>query len=273
MTYGTVFDIREFTVHDGPGARVTVFLKGCPLRCRWCHNPEGLPPAPQLMIRESACTRCGACRVKCSHSECQPFSRCLHACPSGLITLCGERFSSDELAKRLSGYAPFLKNGGVTFSGGEPLMQHEFLSELLTKTRPLHRAIETSGYAPQRIFREIAGLCDLVIMDLKLADREQHKKYTGVYNDVILKNLQYLQQSGREHIIRIPLIPEITDTKQNLLAAAELAGDSQVELLRYNRAAGAKYETVGKKYTLDGLSAQGEQALPDISIFRKAKIL
>ena len=108
-------------------------------------------------------------------------------------------------------------------------------------------------------------------MDLKLADREQHKKYTGVYNDVILKNLQYLQQSGREHII--PLIPKITDTKQNLLAAAELAGDSQVELLRYNRAAGAKYETVGEKYTLDGLSAQGEQALPDISIFRKAKIL
>lgn len=272
MTTGTVFDIREFTVHDGPGTRVTVFLKGCPLHCRWCHNPEGLSPEPQLMIRKSACIRCSACKAKCTHPDCMKFNRCLHACPLGLISVCGYRTNADALAKKLHGYTPFFKSGGgITFSGGEPLMQPEFLYELLTKTRPLHRAVETSGYARAQVFEQIIEICDLVIMDLKLADRTAHKKYTGVYNDIILENLRRLQKSGREHIIRIPLIPSITDTEQNLCAAAKLVRDSSVELLRYNGAAGAKYETIGKKYTLDGLKEQ--KTMPDISMFERVKIL
>ena len=272
MTTGIVFDIREFTVHDGPGTRVTVFLKGCPLHCRWCHNPEGLSPEPQLMIRKSACIRCGACKTKCAHPDCIKFNRCLHACPPGLISVCGYRTDADSLAKKLHGYTPFFKNGGgVTFSGGEPLMQSEFLYELLTKTRPLHRAVETSGYARPQVFERIIEICDLVIMDLKLADRTAHKKYTGVYNDILLENQRRLRKSGREHIIRMPLIPSITDTEQNLRAAAKLVRDSPVELLRYNAAAGAKYETIGKKYTLDGLKEQ--KTMPDISMFERVKIL
>ena len=180
----------------------------------------------------------------------------------------GQDIALDTLLKDMC-KNPFVK--GVTFSGGEPLMQSEFLYELLTKTRPLHRAVETSGYARPQVFERIIEICDLVIMDLKLADRTAHKKYTGVYNDIILENLRRLRKSGREHIIRIPLIPSITDTEQNLRAAAKLVRDSPVELLRYNAAAGAKYETIGKKYTLDGLKEQ--KTMPDISMFERVKIL
>ena len=267
---GTIFDIREFTVHDGPGVRVTVFLKGCPLRCRWCHNPEGLSPKPELMIRTGACTGCNSCKKPCLHPECKPFDRCLHACPDGLISLCGEKISSDMLSQKLLSCAPFLKNGGgVTFSGGEPLMQHDFLYETLTKVKPLHRAVETSGFADPDIFRKILNECELIMIDLKLANREEHKKYTGVYNDVILKNIRILQESRREHIIRIPLIPGITDTEKNLRAAAQIAGGSHVQLLRYNKAAGAKYPAVGRVFRLEEKPAQHV----DISIFEKAELL
>ena len=174
---GTIFDIREFTVHDGPGVRVTVFLKGCPLRCRWCHNPEGLSPKPELMIRTGACTGCNSCKKPCLHPECRQFDRCLHACPDGLISLCGEKISSDMLSQKLLSCAPFLKNGGgVTFSGGEPIMQHDFLYETLTKVKPLHRAVETSGFADPDIFRKVLNECELIMIDLKLASREEHKK-------------------------------------------------------------------------------------------------
>lgn len=267
---GTVFDIKEFTVHDGPGTRVTVFLKGCPLRCVWCHNPEGLSVKPQIMVRKSACTGCGECKKGCFHPECQAFNRCIHACPNGFIRLKGSKWNADELAKKLIGYKAFFKNGGgVTFSGGEPLLQHEFLCEVLQKTDSLHRAVETSGYADGDIFQKVISLCDLVIMDIKIANREQHKKYTGVYNDVILDNYRRLLASGKDHIIRVPLIPGITDTRENLEAIAHLTQNSAVELLRYNRMAGVKYDELGMEYTVSG----DENTEIDPSIFTKATIL
>lgn len=270
MITGTVFDIKEFTVHDGPGVRVTVFLKGCPLRCKWCHNPEGLSALPQIMVRKNACVGCGACKRGCSHPECQGFDRCIHACPNGLIKLKGTEYTDTQLSQKLNGYKAFFRNsGGITFSGGEPLLQHEFLCSVLKKTDSLHRAIETSGYADSKVFEKVTELCDLVIMDIKLIDRELHKKYTGVYNDVILDNYRRLVKSGKPHIIRMPLIPGITDTDKNVAALADITRGSEVELLRYNRLAGAKYPELDMEYTLTG----EENTNIDTSLFEKVKIL
>ena len=269
MTHGTVFDIKEFTVHDGPGPRVTVFMKGCPLRCRWCHNPEGLEAAPQIMIRHASCVKCGECKKGCTHPECAGFDRCLHACPMGLIEKKGEYYDAGTLAKKLLSYKPFLKDGGITFSGGEPLMQAEFVCEVLTKLCGIHRAIETSGYADAATFKKVISHCELVMMDIKLANRDRHFEYTGVYNDKILENFKVLKSSGVPYIIRVPLIPSVTDTEENLTAISDIVGDSPVELLRFNKAAGAKYPMLGKKFDLEDMP----NSKVDIKIFKNAIIL
>ena len=163
MTAGVVFDIREFTVHDGPGIRTTVFLKGCPLRCSWCHNPEGLRSEPQ--------TLCG---------------------PTGERVV-GETFTAEALAARLNRLAPVLDGGGVTFSGGEPLLQAAFVAEVIERLAGLHVLLDTSGYAAEADFRLVAAKCQLVYFDLKLIDAEMHRRYTGVDNAGILQNLQVLK--------------------------------------------------------------------------------
>ncbi len=252
---GTIFDIKEFSVHDGPGSRVTVFLKGCPLRCLWCHNPEGLKQEKQLMYKDAMCGHCGQCFKKCDHPECQPFGRCIHICPNQCLEITGKEISASELAKKLAEYQTILKmgDGGITFSGGEPLMQSEFLCEvidILKEQSNMHIAIQTSGYASEDTFAKVIDKVDYVMLDIKLADREEHKRCTGVYNDIILKNLHFLQKSGKEHIIRTPLIPGITDTEENLLAIKELIGGSPWEQLKYNNLAPAKYEMLGMQYPL-----------------------
>lgn len=241
---GTVFSIQEFTVHDGPGCRVTVFLKGCPLHCFWCHNPEGIRPEPQLLCKTARCTHCGRCLRGCAHEDCRPFGRCLHACPQGLLTVSGQIWSADALADRLNGYGDMLDGGGVTFSGGEPLMQMDFLEEVCCRLR-LHKAVQTSGYAPEEVFRRMLGTVDYILFDIKLADRRLHRKYTGADNDLILHNYRLLLDSGKPHVVRVPLIPAVTDTRENLAAIAALTRHSHVELMRYNPCAGAKYDMLG----------------------------
>ena len=250
---GVIFDIKEFSLHDGPGARTTVFLKGCPLRCRWCHNPEGLSKAPQILVKNNLCTQCGRCREDCEHPECQPFDRCIHACPNGLIQVSGKEMKAEELAQRIVKDKDFFEacGGGVTFSGGEPLMQSEFLLEVLPLLEGIHKTIETSGYAPLEVFRKIIEQMDYVMMDIKLADREQHKEYTGVYNDRILENLRWLKESGKPFILRTPMIPGITDTKENLEAVEAIVDGAEWEKLEYNAFAGAKYPMLGMEYPLD----------------------
>jgi len=212
---GTVFDIREFTVHDGPGSRITVFLKGCPLRCIWCHNPEGFSPFPELMVKESRCIKCGKCFKPCTHADCAPFGRCLHACPDGLVTITGKQWEAFALAEKLRGYKELL-SGGITLSGGEPLMQADFSAELFANIKGIHRTLQTGGYAKSDIFLNVLEQTDYVLFDLKLYDREKHKTYTGQYNDLILDNYRLLIESGKPHAVRIPLIPGITDTEDNL---------------------------------------------------------
>lgn len=252
MIKGTIFDIKEFSIHDGPGARITVFLKGCPLRCQWCHNPEGLCPAPQLMHKKNICTTCGACLQGCDHPECKPFGRCIHACPNGCLSVAGKEITAEALAEKLRANADFfsLTDGGITVSGGEPLMQAEFVMELAKLLPGVHKAIQTSGYAKPEIYRQVIDCFDYVMQDIKLVDRETHKKYTGVSNEWILENIAYLKQSGKPYIFRVPMIPGITDTEENLQAIAALTEGCPVEYLKYNTLAGAKYEMLGMQYPL-----------------------
>lgn len=257
---GTIFDIKELAIHDGPGTRITVFLKGCPLRCRWCHNPEGLTSAPQLSFKKSLCAGCGACRRPCDHPECRPYGRCLHACANGCLSVAGEQIDSDMLAKKLLANADVLTllGGGITISGGEPLMQHEFVCELAEKLNGIHLALQTSGHARPEIYRKVIAHFDYIMQDIKLADPQAHREYTGVDNAWILENIAYLKQSEKKFIFRVPLIPGITDTEDNLRAVADIAGDFPVELLRYNPFAGAKYDTLGMTYPLPDIQNREE---------------
>ena len=283
---GMIFDIKEMAVHDGPGLRTTVFLKGCPLRCAWCHNPEGLSRERQLYVRQNGCTGCGLCRRGCSHPDCQPFGRCLHVCPQGLITVSGREMSAEQLARRILRSAAMFGNGscnggakrtgglnshgrsecrgGVTFSGGEPLMQGSFVLEVVDELTRLsqekglghvHCAIETSGYADPEIFHRVIEAMDFVYMDLKLADEELHRKYTGVSNRLILNNLEILRSSGVACTIRTPLIPGITDGADNVEAIRRLAGELPLEFLDYNPMAGAKYSALGMEFPLETVPA------------------
>lgn len=253
---GTVFDIKEFSIHDGPGARFTVFLKGCPLRCKWCHNPEGLIREKQLVYKEKSCMHCGLCKKPCSHEECKGFGKCLHVCPNDCLSVAGVDYTSDELAKIILENADFfeMNGGGVTISGGEPMMQSEFVCEVFDRLPGIHKAIQTSGYTNRETYLKVIEKVDFVMQDIKLANPFLHRKYTGVSNEQILENINMLKNSGKNFVFRVPLIPGITDTKENLTAISEITGGHKTELLRYNNLAGSKYRQVGMEYTLPDIT-------------------
>ena len=256
MSVGVIYNIEEMSIHDGPGVRVVTFLKGCPLRCIWCHNPEGLSQEPEVMRRRKGCDQCGTCMQSCGHLKCQGFEVCVKSCPKGLVNVVGEVVDSKVLLSRLKTYAPALKQlgGGITFSGGEPLMQPEFLADLLIGLKPMHVALETSGYTDSRTFKWILELADLVMFDIKLIDPELHRRYTGVNNQMILDNLAILKKSGRQFVIRMPMIPGINDNQAHYKGVADLIKDASdrvsVEVLAYNELAGVKYEMLGRQFVL-----------------------
>ncbi len=254
MKNGIVFDIKQFAVFDGPGVRQTVFLKGCPLRCNWCHNPEGLSIEPQLMVSIASCQHCGKCKEVCKHEHCIACGECVPVCPLHLRTISGERISSEELERRLRKDSDYYAQlgGGVTFSGGEPLLQGEFLVEVLERISDMHRCIETSGYADEALFRAVISNLNYAIMDLKIFDAQKHKQYIGVSNEKILRNAEILCSADIPFTIRIPLIPGVNDDDDNFRQTAKFLSGAknlqQVELLPYHKTAGAKYSMVGKAY-------------------------
>lgn len=259
MHNGTVFDIKEFSIYDGFGMRVTVFLKGCPLKCKWCHNPEGLSAKPQVMVNTSSCTNCGKCKIDdCSFvvdGVCNGCARCVNKCPNNFRTIKGEVYSSTALAEKLNGYEGFFgDDGGVTFSGGEPTLQFDFLYDTLSLLKG-KTAIETSGYCDEDKFKKLLEKLSFVFMDFKVFDEGKHKFYTGVSNAVIKKNLETLKASGKPFIIRIPMIKGVNDDDENLVNTANLLRDAKnlvrVEILPYNSLAPAKYKMVGKKFEFD----------------------
>lgn len=272
-TKGLIFDINEFGVFDGFGIRTTVFLKGCPLRCSWCHNPEGMNPEKQLMASRQGCLRCGKCLRVCEKGDglCTLCGRCVRVCPLHLRRICGFEITAGALAEKLMRSRTFFEKneGGVTFSGGEPLAQPNFLTAVLDRMDGIHKAIETSGFSRPEIFESVIRRLDLVIMDIKAVDSEIHVRYTGVDNKIILDNLKLLKESGKPFIIRIPLIPGVNDTTENLRETAGLLSGSanliRVELLPYHRTAGAKYEMVGEVYR-PGFDTS-KQPMPDTGVF------
>ena len=245
MAKGIVFDIKEFTVHDGPGIRTTVFLKGCPLRCLWCHNPEGMDVKPQLMIPQNGCLHCGKCMRPCSHPECAPFSRCTKICPKGLVKIAGTEMDSEPFVAQLREQAMFFEDGGVTISGGEPTMQPTFLFALLDGLAGIHTVVETCGYTTPEIFQTVVEKAGTVYLDIKHMDSTVHKKLTGVLNERIQANLSYLIGQEKPFLVRMPLIPGLNDDAENLSALARrLSGAKalqRVEFLPYNPFTGAKY--------------------------------
>lgn len=255
MHQGVIFDIKEFSVHDGPGVRQTVFMKGCPLRCNWCHNPEGWLMQPQLLVRRKECTHCGACSRLCMHDPCKVCGDCVRSCPVRARWICGEVLTSAQLAQRILANAPEYADmcGGVTFSGGEPLMQEDFLFETLAALPDVHKVLETCGYADEQVFRRAMEAFDLIYMDIKIADSVMHQRYTGRSNGEILRNLEWLCAGDVPFVVRIPLIPGVTDTEKNITEIAMLLHDAKalqyVELLPYNSMAGAKYEWLSLHYT------------------------
>ena len=256
MSYGTVFDIKEFSIYDGDGMRATVFLKGCPLRCKWCHNPEGFDINPEVMVKVANCLHCGKCRTtSCavlSNSKCIGCGDCVNLCPQNLRSISGKKYSDTELIELLNGYEIFFNNdGGITFSGGEPLLQYEFLSDVLDGVKG-KSMIETSAYAKSDVFKKIVNKLSKVYIDFKVFDSNKHIFYTGVDNAIIKTNLRLLQDLGKPFIVRIPLIKGVNDDFDNLLNTAKFVKGGNlvgVELLPYNTLAPAKYPMYGKVFT------------------------
>ena len=252
---GIVFDIKEFAVFDGPGIRTTVFLKGCPLRCRWCHNPEGLSPKPELMVSRSACVRCGACEAVCPHPEaCTACGACVPVCRGGYRRIAGTEWDSDALAGRLIKDRDVYEasGGGVTFSGGEPLLQWPFVREVIRQLGGIHTAVETSGYADDGVFEEMMGTCGLVMMDWKVSDPEKHREYTGVSQERIRRHAEMLSGGDTPFILRMPIIPGVNDNREHFETAAGIVKNApalvRIDVLPYQQTAGAKYEMVGRTY-------------------------
>ncbi len=255
MTKGNIFSIEEFSVYDGPGIRTTVFFKGCPLKCTWCHNPEGQSFETCIVRSPNGCIGCNLCIDSAVKKDGRTLftEESVKKCPMNLLRYCGETISSEKLAFRLMKNQSILKEGGVTFSGGEPLSQAEFLAEVLGILKgKLHTAVQTSGFCEEKTFNKILEKADYFLYDLKLADREIHKKYTGVSNEKILHNLRTLAKSKKKFVVRIPLIPEVTDTEKNISMIADILQKNNIfyaELLPYNKMAGGKYKMLMREYT------------------------
>ena len=251
---GKIFSIEELSIFDGPGIRMTVFLKGCHLRCMWCHNPEGQSFESQYVRSDNGCLHCGAC-LQAGGGQLTEDS--VLNCPRNLVRRCGEDLSPEELLCKIEKKLWMVNSagGGVTFSGGEPLSQPEFLLACLELLEgKTHLAVQTSGFAPTDVFVQVLERCDYVLMDLKHMNTETHRHYTGVDNKVILENYRILAASGKPFITRIPLIPGVNDSCENLRQTAEFMqalGVREIELLPYNQGAGAKYKMLGRRYETD----------------------
>lgn len=272
---GKIFDIKRYAIHDGPGIRTTVFLKGCPLSCPWCHNPEGLWNAPTIIYEFKRCIGCGECIEGCPEAaisiasagvatdshRCKSCGVCVDRCPTGARELTERTVTPGQLMDIIKKDAIFYdaSGGGVTFSGGEPLLQADFLIEVLDECGryEIHRAVDTSGYSDKVTLRAVAQRTELFLFDLKLIDSNRHKQLTGVSSKTILDNLTFLYDLGANITIRIPLIPGINDDHENLnqicALLAALPRIREVHILPYHDFQKSKYTKFGMPYNVDNL--------------------
>ena len=272
---GVIFDIQRFSIHDGPGIRTNVFLKGCPLRCRWCHNPEGLSPKPEISYLEKKCSMCGQCAAVCpngchkadenghifNRDACISCGRCAEGCFFGALELVGKRMSAREVVDEAMKDETFFKTsgGGITLSGGEPMFQPSFSKAILTeaKSRGLSTCMETSGYASRESFESLLRYVDLFLFDIKETSKERHIEATGVDNAPILENLKLLSDSGKQIVLRCPLIPGINDRREHAENIAALSrahkGVISIEIEPYHPLGVTKGQRFGRmpKYDRD----------------------
>jgi pyruvate formate lyase activating enzyme len=287
LKIGTIFDIQRFSIHDGPGIRTTVFFKGCPLRCWWCHNPESQASARELMLREERCISCLECLQACENGaisqsdgsvstaldKCTSCGNCTQVCPSGAREIIGREVTVPQVIEEVARDIIFYdqSGGGVTFSGGEPLLQPDFLGALLQecREREIHTAVDTSGCASFNVLNRICGDVDLFLYDIKLMDDEKHRRYTGVSNGLILKNLQEISQRGHEIIVRVPVVPDVNDDEENICKLGDfvtsLAHRPQIDLLGYHKLGLEKYRRLRRAWNLPETQPPSAERMAEIA--------
>jgi pyruvate formate lyase activating enzyme len=268
VSSGYVFDIQKFALHDGPGIRTTVFFKGCGLRCWWCHNPESQQTRPELLLRPELCIQCGACLVECQHGAirrngdgfatdralCERCGACTAACAADAREMVGREMTVEQVMHEVLRDTIFYdeSGGGVTFSGGEPLLQGDFLFDLLRacKAHDLHTIVDTCGFASPEILDRVSPYVDLYLYDLKVMDDRRHREVTGVSNTLILDNLRRLAEHDQPVVLRVPIIPHINDDEANLRQIGALArclpNIQRVDILAYHRLGMDKYERLNR---------------------------
>jgi pyruvate formate lyase activating enzyme len=286
MTTGIIFNIQRYSIHDGPGIRTTVFLKGCPLNCWWCQNPESQLSGQEMIFWGDRCISCGACSTICPSNaiqikngipvtekeKCILCGKCIEKCPALAREMIGEKLTVEEIIKEVEKDLVFYEEsgGGVTFSGGEPLRQPDFLEGLLNDCREkkIHTAVDTSGYISWEILNKINSKVDLFLYDLKIMDNERHKKYTGVSNEIILENLKKLSLIHNNIFIRFPVIPGINDDYQNIKKTGEFLSSlkiAKVNLLPYHYIGVDKYKRLGRTYNLVTTQPPSEEKVSEVS--------
>lgn len=292
----SVFNIQRFSIHDGPGIRTTVFLKGCPLRCLWCSNPESQSPVPEVAHRDSLCTGCGDClkvcdeeaislsssdvafKIKVDREKCNNCGKCVDVCTIRALKVYGQTMSVDGVFDEVRRDIAFYSNsgGGVTAGGGEPLGQADFVAELFRRCRRIgiHTTLDTCGYSSVSALEKVLAETDLVLFDLKLMNNRQHRRFTKRYNGVILRNARLVVAKGVPMIIRIPVIPGINDSEENLSEIArfvsELDNNLHVDLLPYHRFGESKYRMLDRDYQLTDMKPPNEEQLQRVvEIFKK----
>ncbi|MFH0992468.1 MAG: glycyl-radical enzyme activating protein [bacterium] len=291
---GMIFNIMRYSVSDGPGVRTTVFLKGCPLKCQWCHNPESISPKMEIMLRPDRCIRCGDCVERCDHeaivelehgfitdrNKCIQCGKCVDACAADARVVVGREISTEELFQEIVKDRVFFdrSGGGVTFSGGEPLLQYEFLLSILElcKRHDLHTAIDTTGLTSPEILDSVSRYTDLFLYDFKIQDEAKHKEFTGVSNTLIKENLERLIEWQKEVIIRIPLIPGINDNAQHLHDAgrylASLKNIKEIQVLPFHHAGVEKYQRLGMNYVVGDLLSPTKLSVEGVASLLQAYV-
>jgi len=288
---GLVASIKRFAIHDGPGIRTIVFMKGCPLRCIWCSSPQTQNPYPEIVYYEEKCVGCGACFKVCPEGaiivdkqgkkwinrvKCNNCGKCAEVCPTGALKVVGQLMTLEEVMAEIDKDKLFYQEsgGGVTISGGEPLMQAEFVKEVLCKCyqEDVHTAIETSGFVGWQEFKDVLKHVDLLFCDIKHMNSEEHKKLTGVPNQLILENIRKVdQECDIPVILRFPLVPGINDSEENLVNLAKfitsLKRIDKLEILPYHRLGEHEYKTLGREYELKGIKVPSDDYLQEVKEF------